>query len=111
MKLLFSIVLVLLIIPSIGYGIDAKVETVEGDIFQITDFSMDGRRTFSVDRAGGIGRVDWKEITSFEIKQVGANYWVEVQFTPGSRRPHFLKPQPDPHIDIPFLTCSTQGRR
>jgi len=85
MKLLFSLILALVIIPSLCYGIDAKVETVEGGILQIADFSMDGRRTFSIDRAGGIERVDWKEITSFEIKQVGANYWVMVQFTTGKK--------------------------
>ena len=66
MKFLLSLILAMVIIPSIVYGIDAKVETVEGDVFQIRDFSMDGRRTFSIDQGGGIGRIDWKEITSFE---------------------------------------------
>lgn len=85
MKLMLSLILALVIIPAVCYGIDAKVETVEGGILQIADFSMDGRKTFSIDRAGGIERVDWKEITSFEIKQVGANYWIVIQFTTGKK--------------------------
>ena len=78
---LLLVVMLLLLLPTTIYAVNARVETIEGDVFQVNDFSMDGRRTFSVDRAGGIGRLDWKEITSFEIKQMGVNYWVEVQFT------------------------------
>jgi hypothetical protein len=109
MKFLLSLILAMVIIPSIVYGIDAKVETVEGDVFQIRDFSMDGRRTFSIDQGGGIGRVDWKEITSFEIKQVSGNSWVEVQFTSGKKdtlrlRQHsFFRGRSDfGQVSIPF---------
>ncbi len=78
---LLLVVTVLILVPVTIYAVNARVETVEGDLFQVSDFSMDGRRTFSIDRAGGIGRLDWKEITSFEIKPMGGNYWIEVQFT------------------------------
>jgi len=78
-KLLLIIALFILA-PVTLEALSARIETVEGDVLQVSDFSMDGRRAFSVDQVGGIGRLDWKEISSFEIKQMGMKYWVEVRF-------------------------------
>jgi sporulation protein YlmC with PRC-barrel domain len=107
--LLVAAIGMFVLVPSLLFALDARLETVDGDIYQITDFSMDGRRTFSIDQEGGIGRLDWKEISSFEIKQVGANYWVEVQFTTGKKdtlrlRQHsFFKGRSDfGQVSIPF---------
>jgi len=75
----------LFLVPLDGYAFSARVETVDGEILTVADFSMEGRRTFSIDQGGGIGRLDWKEIAAFEIKQVGSRYWVEVQFANGKK--------------------------
>lgn len=107
--MLASAVVMFVFLPSFLFAIDARLETVDGDVYQITDFSMDGRRTFSIDQEGGIGRLDWKEISFFEIKQSGSNYWVEVQFTTGKKdtlrlRQHsFFKGRSDfGQVSIPF---------
>jgi len=110
MKIRLLPMIALLILFPVGvFAFDARLETVDGDVYQITDFSMDGRRTFSIDQEGGIGRLDWKELSSFEIKQSGSNYWVEVQFTTGKKdtlrlRQHsFFKGRSDfGHVNIPF---------
>lgn len=109
-KIMFvSAVVMFIFIPSFLFAIDGRLETVDGDVYQITDLSMDGRRTFSIDQEGGIGRLDWKELSSFEIKQSGANYWIEVQFTTGKKdtlrlRQHsFFKGRSDfGQVSIPF---------
>jgi hypothetical protein len=89
-KLLFVSAL-LFLLASPAFALDARVETIDGEVLSLSDFSMDGRRTFSVDQAGGIGRVDWKEITSFEIKQVGERYWVEVQLESGKKENYSIR--------------------
>ncbi|MFB3885591.1 MAG: hypothetical protein ACE144_10215 [Thermodesulfobacteriota bacterium] len=84
-KILLFALLLIFVIPVPLIAFNARLETIEGEVFQINDFSMDGRWTFSVDQGGGIGRVDWKDISSFEIKQAGATYWIEVQFATGKK--------------------------
>lgn len=82
-KKLLLVMILLILAPLDGYAFSARVETVDGEILAVDDFSMDGRRTFSIDEMGGIGRLDWKDIAGFEIKQVGQRYWVEVKFGNG----------------------------
>jgi hypothetical protein len=91
MKRLLLIMMLFILVPLQGYAFSARVETVDGEILTLDDFSMEGRRTFSIDEMGGIGRLDWKEIAAFEIKQVGQRYWVEVQYGNGKKETFSLR--------------------
>ena len=77
---LFLLITLLILTPLAVYAFNARVETIDGEVFPIKDFSMEGRQRFSVDYKGAITTLDWKDIASFEIKEIGSNFWVEVQF-------------------------------
>ncbi len=49
MKTTLLILISLLILAPVSvFALDARVETTDGEVFTIKDFSMDGRRTFYV---------------------------------------------------------------
>jgi hypothetical protein len=86
MKTRLLIIFILLFLVPVGvYAIDARVETTDGEVFTIIDFSMEGRQHFSVDYKGATTALDWKNIASFEVKQVGSNFWVEVHLLDGKK--------------------------
>jgi len=82
-----TLLLITLVILTSGavYALDARVETTNGEVVTIKDFSMDGRHRFSVDYKGEMTTIDWKDMASFEIKEVGPNFWVEVQLLDGRK--------------------------
>lgn len=84
-KRLITVIALLFLVPVGVYALDARVETKSGEVLTIKDFSMDGRERFSVDYKGAITTIDWKDIASFEIKQVGPNFWVEIQLLDGKK--------------------------
>ena len=83
--LLFAMAILFVLAPVIGYGLNARVETIDGGTFDIRDFSMDGRHRFSVDHKGTPTTIDWSDIVSFELKQVNADFWVEVRTVDGKK--------------------------
>ena len=85
MKLLFTLILMLVTIPSVLFGMNARIETMEGEVLTIKDFSMEGRRHFYIEWKGGTSTLDWKDITSFDIIRIGPNYWVEVLLSSGQK--------------------------
>jgi len=84
-------ILIFLLIPAEVFALNAHVETVEGLVIEVSDFSMDGRRAFSIDSIGGIGKLDWKDLSSFEIRKVGSDYWVDVQYVTGKKESFNLR--------------------
>lgn len=81
---LFNFVFILMFISN-TLALNARIETIEGEILTIKDFSMDGKRHFYVDWKGGTSNLDWKDIESFEIMRVGQNYWLEVLLRNGNK--------------------------
>jgi len=80
------LILVLLFIPFNGVlALNARVETIDGEVLTIKDFSMEGRQHFYVDWKGGTSTLDWKDISSFEIMRIGQNCWVEVLLPNGKK--------------------------
>lgn len=90
-SILFVLSLFSIFLPISLYGFNVQVETVEGEIFALQQFSMGGRKAFSVDRGGGIQRIDWNEIESFEIKRKAGDYWIEVKTIDGKREEYGLR--------------------
>jgi hypothetical protein len=78
-KFLSFLIIILILAPfSDTLALNARIETIDGEILTIKDFSMDGKRYFYVDWRGGTSTLDWKDIDSFEIMRIDQNYWVEV---------------------------------
>ncbi len=88
---LLSATLFLMLIPAGLCAFNARIETIEGVVLEVSDFSMDGRRAFSIDAPGGIGKLDWKDLSSFEIRKVGPDYWVDVQYVSGKKESYNLR--------------------
>ena len=84
-RMMVVMVLLLSLLPGFLYGFNVEVETIDGEHFTLRQFSMGGRKTFSVDQEGGIGRIDWNEIELFEIKNRGGIYWIELTFIDGKK--------------------------
>jgi len=84
-KLTFLAFILSILLTNSVQAIDARVETTDGEVFTIIDFSMEGRQRFSVDYKGATTTLDWKNIASFEVKQVGSNLWVEVHLLDGKK--------------------------
>lgn len=89
-RLLFA-TLFFVLIPVGLFAFNAHIETIEGLTIEVSDFSMDGRRAFSIDGPGGIVRLDWKDLTSFEIRKEGSDYWVDVQYVTGKKDSYNLR--------------------
>ena len=86
MKTRLLLVITLLILAPVGVcALNARIETIDGEILKIKDFSMEGKRHFYVDYKGGTSTLDWKGIDSFEIMRIDQNYWVEVLLLNGKR--------------------------
>jgi hypothetical protein len=66
-------------------ALNANIETIDGEISTIKDFSMEGKRHFYVDYKGGTSTLDWKDIDSFEIIRIDQHYWVEVLLLNGKK--------------------------
>jgi len=80
------LILVFSLIPLNGVlASGARIETIEGEVFTIKDFSMEGRRHFSLDYKGATTNLDWSDIASFKIRQIGSNFWVEVHLLDGKK--------------------------
>ncbi len=88
---LFISTLIFILLPAGIFAFNAHVETIEGLMIEVNDFSMDGRRAFSIDSAGGIGKLEWKDLSSFEIRKVGSDYWVDVQYVNGKKDSYSLR--------------------
>jgi len=80
----FTIIFILTLINN-TLALNARVETVDGEILTIKDFSMEGKQYFYVDWKGGTSTLDWKEIDSFEIMRIDQNYWVKVLLLNGKK--------------------------
>jgi hypothetical protein len=86
LRLQLLLILVLFLIPlNSVFASSARIETIDGEVFTIKDFSMEGRQYFSVDHKGATTTLDWNDIASFEIRQVGSNFWVEVRLLDGKK--------------------------
>jgi hypothetical protein len=86
MKTRLLLVIMLLILAPVGvWALNARIETIDGEILTIKDFSMEGKRHFYVDYKGGTSTLDWKDIDSFEIMRIDQNYWVEVLLLNGKK--------------------------
>lgn len=81
----FFIIISILATITNTLALNARIETSDGEILTIKDFSMEGKRHFYVDYKGGASTLDWKDIDSFEIMRTGQNYWVEVLLLNGKR--------------------------
>lgn len=85
-KFISVLIFILILFPLTGiHAMNARVETTDGEVFNIKDFSMEGRQRFSVDYRGAMTTLDWKDIDSFEIKQVGSKFWIEVRLIDGKK--------------------------
>lgn len=84
-RLLLMMITLVILTPLGGYALNARVETTDGEVFTIIEFSMEGRQHFSVDYKGATTTLDWKDIASFEIKQAGSSFWVEVHLLDGKK--------------------------
>lgn len=83
-QLVLILVLFLLQLNSV-LALNARIETIDGEVLMIKDFSMEGKRNFYVEQKGGTSTIDWKDITSFEVMRIGQNYWVEVLLLNGKK--------------------------
>lgn len=85
-KLLSFLTIIFILAPfSNTLALNARIETTDGEISTIKDFSMEGKRHFYVDYKGGTSTLDWKDIDSFEIIRMDQNYWVEVLLLNGKK--------------------------
>lgn len=89
--ILLALNLFLICFPFVLYGFNVQVETIDGETFSLKQFSMGGRKAFSVDQGGAIQRIDWNEIESFEIKSRGGDFWVYIKFVDGKRNEFSLR--------------------
>ena len=80
----FTIIFILAPINN-TWALNARIETIDGEILTIKDFSMEGKRHFYVDWKGGTSTLDWKDIDSFEINRIDPNYWLEVLLRNGKK--------------------------
>lgn len=81
----FFIIIFILATISNTLALNARIETIDGEILTIKDFSMEGKKHFYVDWKGGTSTLDWKDIDSFEIMRIDQNYWVEVLLLNGKK--------------------------
>ncbi len=84
-KRLLIVIVLLILVPVTVFALNARVETTDGEIFTVKDFSMEGRQNFSVDYKGAVATVDWKDVASFEIRQWASSFWVEVDLSDGKK--------------------------
>ena len=85
-KLLSFLTIIFILAPfSNTLALNARIETIDGEISTIKDFSMEGKRHFYVDYKGGTSTLDWKDIDAFEIVRMDQNYWVEVLLLNGKK--------------------------
>jgi len=81
----FFVFIIFLVPFSNVLALNARIETVDGEVLTIKDFSMEGKQHFYIDWKGGTSTLDWNEIASFEIMGIGQPYWVEVLLLNGKK--------------------------
>ena len=84
-RLLVLMTLFPILVASPVLALNAQVETTDGQAFTVEDFSMEGRQSFSADYKGAVATVNWKDLSSFEIRQWDSSFWVDVDFSNGKK--------------------------